>query len=246
MKNKQFHYFSAMKRIYLSLLLVCLSLSGFSNSFYFAWDGIGFATRYNYDLGMSYGAYYYRGVARGLGLGTYEFYQTFNTYYSREVGASTGQSIRAKVQYRFFSPMIVVQLGPRGQSQMYFTGGIGELQSGAEAIQNKWSSTTWSGERYDSTIDFSDNLSKYVVRMGFGFTQFMRLGGNFHLFVNEDFGFLANPIADVSTRQFAGAKTNANQFFMPTYFSIRAGVGLITWSKKKKHPWRIYPGKEED
>ena len=65
-----------MKKILFTLLTTLCFLSGYSNSFYFAWDGFGVATKYNYDLGFSYGAYYYRGVARGLALGTYEFYQT--------------------------------------------------------------------------------------------------------------------------------------------------------------------------
>ncbi|GAA4463503.1 hypothetical protein GCM10023093_12100 [Nemorincola caseinilytica] len=235
-----------MKRILL-IALVCLGFfQGHSNSFYFAWDGIGFTTRYNYDIGTSYGAYYYRGVARGLGLGTYEFYQNFNMYYSREVGATAGHTLRSQIQYRFFSPMIVVQLKPSGQSQMYFTGGIGELQSNSVALHNKWSSAPWSSEQYDSTIDLSSKLNKYVVRMGFGFTQFQKLGGMFQMFINEDFGFLANPMADVADPSFAGIKTNTARFYTPAYVSIRIGIGLITHSKGKRYPWRIYPGKYEE
>lgn len=234
-----------MKRFLLSVITILCCTQAHSNSFYFAWDGFGISTKNNYDLGYSYGAYYYRGVARGFGLGTYEFYQTYNLYYSREMAATTGQSIRAVVQYRIFSPMIVAQLGYKGQSQIYFTGGIGELQSGAEATHEKWSRAPWATEKYDVKDDFSDDLSKYIVRMGFGLTQFQKLGGNFHIFVNEDFGFLATPMADLSTRRFAGAKTNVSQFFMPTYVSLRVGIGLITHSKEKRYPWRIYAGKEE-
>lgn len=235
-----------MKRILLIILTSFCFSQGYSNSFYFGWDGIGFSTKYNYDLGMSYGAYYYRGVARGLGLGTYEFYQTFNMYYSREVGATVGHALRSQIQYRFFSPMIVVQLKSSGQSQMYFTGGIGELQSNSVAIHEKWSHATWAGNTYDSSIDLSTKLNKYVVRMGFGFTQFQRLGGIFNMFINEDFGFVANPMTDPSNISFAGVKTNTAQFYMPTYVSLRIGIGLITHSKNARYPWRIYPGKYEE
>lgn len=232
-----------MKKILFTLLTTLCFLSGYSNSFYFAWDGFGVATKYNYDLGFSYGAYYYRGVARGLALGTYEFYQTYNQYYSREMGNTMGQSIRTKVQYRIFSPMVVLQLCPSGQAQMYFTGGIGELQSGAEATHEKWSRTSWNGDTYNATEDFSEDLNKYIVRMGFGFTQFQKIGGIFHLFVNEDFGFLANSMTDLSTGRFAGMRANPGQFFTPTYVSLRVGLGLITHSKNKIDPWQIYAGR---
>jgi hypothetical protein len=234
-----------MKNISIFTLLCLLSVSTFANSFYFAWSGVGVSTRFNYNIGSSYGAYYYRGVANGLGLGTYEFYQTFNTYYSREERSAVGQSVRMAVQYRFFSPMIVVQMEPTGQLQMYFTGGIGELQSGGEATQKKWSRPAWAPETYDSTIDLTNILSKYTVRMGFGFTQFALLGRNFHMFVNEDFGFMATPVADASGGQFAGLRTNPANILMPGYVSLRIGVGLITHSKDKRHPWRLYAGKED-
>lgn len=234
-----------MKRILLSLAVLVAGITAQANSFYFAWDGIGVATKFNYNIGSSYGAYYYRGVANGLGLGTYEFYQTFNTYYSREERATVGQSIRTMVQYRFFSPMVVLQLERTGQFQMYFTGGIGQLQNGGEAVQKKWSRAAWAPQTYDSTIDFTKLLSKYTTRLGFGFTQFALLGRNFHMFVNEDFGFMATPIADASGGQFAGLRTNPANILMPSYASIRIGIGLITHSKDKRYPWRVYAGKED-
>jgi hypothetical protein len=244
-KNNLFYYFSHMKRLLLiSLVLFSYFISN-ANSFYFAWNGFGMASRYNYDLGMSYGAYYYRGVAKGLGLGTLEFYQNINTYYSRETRSTVGSSLRTDLTYRFFSPMIVLQTGYTGQSQIYFTGGVGELQSGGEATFSKWSRVPWSasGEVYDNTIDLTEKLNKYVFRLGFGLTQFTKLGGNFHMFVNEDVGFLIQPLADMSGREFADVKTNVAQYFQPTYISIRIGIGLITHSKHMRHPWQIYAGK---
>jgi hypothetical protein len=237
-----------MKKLLLILLISLFAQQSYSNSFYFGWDGFGMATRNNFNMAMSYGAYYYSGIAFGTGLGATEFYQRYNTYYSRENRSTVGGSLRADVTYRFFSPMVVFQLSHSGQSQVYFTGGIGELQSGGEAIYNKWSRAPWSnkGEVYDSTIDFTPELNKYIFRIGFGFTQFMRLGGNFHMFINEDAGVLATPISDVSGRQYSDLKTNAAQFFQPTYISIRVGIGLITHSKELEHPWQIYPGKPND
>ncbi len=234
-----------MKRILLVLLMLAGLNTANANSFYFAWNGFGMANRYNYDLGMSYGAYYYRGITKGLALGTLEFYQTMNLYYGREVKSIVGSSLRTDITYRFFSPMIVLQTGHTGQSQVYFTGGVGELQSGGEATFSKWSRVPWSGPAgvYDSTIDFTEKLNKYVFRLGFGLAQYVRLGGNFHMFVNEDAGFLIRPMADMSGREFVAVKTNVAQFFQPTYLSLRIGIGLITHSKNQRYPSRIYAGK---
>ncbi len=237
-----------MKRLLLTSLVVLCSLQGFTNSFYFAWNGFGLASRYNYDMGMAYGAYYYRGITKGLGLGTLEFYQNVNMYYSRETRSTMGSSLRTDITYRFFSPMIVVQASRSGQSQVYVTGGIGELQSGGEATFNKWSKVPWNttGEVYDSTIDFTPTLNKYVFRLGLGLTQFVKLGGIFHMFVNEDVGFIIQPLADLSGRQYAAVKTNVAQYFQPTYISLRIGFGIITKSKNNPYPCRLYVGDPDE
>jgi len=197
-------------------------------------------------MAYCYGAYYYRGITDGLALGTLEFYQKFQLNYAGERNATVGSALSTNITYRFFSPMIVFQLVPTGQFQIYTTAGIGELQSGGAATLSKWSHASNYGQGvYDSTIDISKKLNKYVFRLGFGFTQFARIGGNFHLFLGEDLGFLIMPMADVSSRDFAAVKTNTSYFFQPTYFSIRAGIGLITHSKYRAAPWRLHAGADE-
>lgn len=232
-----------MKKFLLALLVTLAAVSGYANSFYFAWNGYGLANRYNYGLGSSYGAFYYRGIARGVAVGTLDFYQQFNIYYAKEEGNTIGGKVRINGSYHFFSPMVVMQLSRTGKSQVYCTAGIGQKQDGIEIIHDKWNRTDWSGTPvYDSSMDLSKNANKYVFRLGFGFAQYFPLGGNFHAFISEDAGFMISPIADLATGQFTGLKTNPAHLLQPGFISIRAGIGLITHSKTKLHPCRIYPG----
>ncbi len=232
-----------MKRVLL-LIGACLCvLQGFSNNFYFAWDGYGVATKNNFNLGKSYGAIYFHGVGYGTGLGALEFYQQFSTYYSRERMGNTGSTLQTDVQYRFFCPAAVFQLDPkRGQVQLYVDGGIGELQSNSTVTYNHWSKSAWGpdGKILNESNDVSAELKKYVTRLGFGLTQFQKIGGNFSFFVNEDMGFLTTPMVDVSDGRYNHVKTNVAQYFKPTYFSLRVGIVFIPKSKDDERPWIIY------
>jgi hypothetical protein len=145
--------------------------------------------------------------------------------------------------------MAVFQLDHPGNIQIYTTGGIGELQGGSTLTLNKWSNVGWAtpqGDVYNNEIDATPLMNKYVFRLGFGFVQFMRLGGNFHFFVNEDFGFLTSPIADVEEPEFKGVKTNVSQYLKPSYISLRAGICFIPKSKHRRNPYMIIAGKNED
>ncbi|MES2704692.1 MAG: hypothetical protein V4649_18775 [Bacteroidota bacterium] len=230
-----------MKRLAIATLLVLCSLSARPNNFYFGWDGIGFTTRHNFDYSYSYGAYYYHGIGNGIALGTMEFYQQFNMYYDKERTRVAGGSLRMNCYYYMFSPMVVFQLGNSGQTQAYCTGGIGQLKSGTAEL-HKWSKIPWqtSSATYDSTIDYSKSLNPFIYRLGIGLTQFYRLGGNFHLFINEDMGFIISPMSDLADENYKMLKGNMAQFFQPTYISLRLGIAYISKSKNQKYPYRIF------
>ena len=141
--------------------------------------------------------------------------------------------------YYFVAPMVVFQLNKSGSTQCYVTGGVGEFNGGISTL-NKWSRKSWAPNgMFDSSIDESTNFSSYVLRAGFGFTEFYHLGGNFHLFFNQDFGFLVSPIMS-SDNNTQALKGNMNQFFEPSYFSLRVGIVLITHSRDSDTPYRIY------
>lgn len=232
-----------MKRIVLIALISFFAQKGSADSFSCAWDGIGIASRNNYDMAYSYGAYYYIGIARGLGLGAQEIYQKYNMYYDDERYRRAGASVRMNCTYYIFSPMFVFQLTESGQHQCYFTGGIGQLKGGTVTLR-KWSDIPSTGVKYDSTIDQADNLSKMIYRLGIGFSHFYYLGGNFHLFINEDMGFVTSNISDVANPSYGQVKGNMSQFFKPTYFTLRIGISYISHSKDRDNKWRLYAGSE--
>ena len=229
-----------MKKTLLIILLSLISCAGYCDTYYFAWDGVGFCPKYNYNLGQCWGSYQYKGVTNGLGTGIQEIFQQFNLYYDKERSSTVGSSLRINTLYRFYSPMVVFQLNKSGSSQCYITGGVGQLQSGLVTLK-KWSRNSWSqaGETYDSTVDQTINVNAYVIRAGLGFTQFYRLGGNFHLFLNEDMGFLVSPILPTDNNTMA-LKGNTLQLLQPSYFSFRIGVAFITHSRDSDTPYRIY------
>ena len=106
--------------------------------------------------------------------------------------------------------------------------------------QHKWSSTAWSttGSPYDSTIDRSDAVNTMVLRFGLGFAEFYPLGGNFHLFFNQDFGFNMTPMLNTSDKYFE-AGTNQVPTVRPIMFSLRFGIAFITHSRDNEQPYRI-------
>ena len=236
-----------MKRLILITLLVISALNGRSNNFYFAWDGAGFTTRNNFDYSYSYGAYYYHGIGRGIGLGTMEFYQQFNMYYDKERTSVEGTSFRLNCYYYMLSPMVVFQLNKSGKSQAFVTGGIGQFKSGTAEL-HKWSKIPWQDSlayHYDSIVDYTKMMNQYVFRLGLGLTQFYPLGGNFHLFISEDVGFIISPMSDLSDANYKAIKGNTSQFFQPTYISLRLGVAYISKSKEQRHPYRIWAKKTD-
>ena len=229
-----------MKKTLILILLSIASRNSFADTYYFAWDGIGISTRHNYNAAQSYGSYQYKGIANGLATGSMEIFQQYNISYDQERGASSGTGVRYNVQFRFISPMVVTQLSKSGNVQFYMTAGAGDLQSGTATV-HKWSRLSWSqGGVYDSTLDKSGDVNAYAIRLGFGFTEFYPLGGNFHLFFNQDFGWVVTPLFDITDNAYNGMKTNVPHLFEPNTISLRIGIAFITHSRNSKTPYKIY------
>ena len=230
-----------MKKTLILILISIISFNAFADTYYFAWDGIGVAAKHNWNTAYSYGSYQYKGIANGLGTGGMEIYQTYNINYDQEKNNTVGTAMRYKVLYRFVSPMVAFQMSKSGNLQCYVTGGVGDLQSGTATV-HKWSHVPWSqaGAAYDSSIDQSATVNSYAIRLGFGFVQFFPLGGNFHMFMNEDFGWIATPLFDVTDPAYSGMRTNTAHLFEPAYFSFRIGIAFITHSRDAKNPYKIY------
>lgn len=230
-----------MKKAILLILILTAGMTSYADTYYFGWDGVGIATRYNYNIGYSYGSYQYKGIANGLAIGAMEIYQQYSVYYDREQMNAVGTSVKYDMMYKFVAPMVVFQLTKSGQTQCYVDVGYGEIQSGTME-SHKWSRYSWSqaGAVYDQTNDETSNINGAAFRFGLGLTQFYKLGGNFHLFINEDVGWLLSPLADITKPDFGGIKTNTWNLFQPTYISLRIGIAFITHSRNSDTPYKIY------
>ncbi len=229
-----------MKRIVLLTLISFYAIAGYSNSFSCAWDSYGIATRYNYNVGYSYGTNYYRGVGDGVAIGLQDIVQQFSLNYTKENGNIKGNAMSINCNYEFFCPSVTFQLDKSGRSQAYVCAGVGYLYGGVTSL-HKWNNSNYyNNPSYDSTLNQFNTFNLLTYRIGVGFTQYYALGGNFHLFLSEDAGFIPTPLANVSDPSYADFKTNVAQLLQPTYISIRIGVSYISHSKGNTNPYKIY------
>ena len=230
----------ASKYFVLTIFLTLSAYSGFSRSFIDLWGGAGLSLYDNYNIGISYGLNYYGAVSNGVGLGISVASQSFNLIYDRENNSKFGGTITNASQYYFISPMIVVHLSRTGNFQGYVNGGVGMLGSGKTTI-NKWNTAVWPvGAAYDSSNTLkSGDFETMTYRIGVGLIQYCSLGGNFHLYVNEDVGIVPIPFSKTPSSEYSGFSGNVNQIFTPTYVSIRLGLAYISKSRNCRTPGRI-------
>ncbi len=233
-----------MKRTLLVAFLSFLSLSGFSqstiwgyNSFVGIYGGIGLAAAHNYDIGISGGFEYVKGIAAykhggtRFGLGADVFYQSFSLLYDREQDGArhgfgnAGAMVRHKSAYIFLTPKFDVGIGEHQNVHTYITAGVGFKMSGYDSLR-KWdhSYTTSGVGNYDSSLDMSKNIKSMPLRFGFGFKEFIYLGSHWRFTITQDFSFLGSSItgtgglSDPSRTKYTPLSLN------PFYFSLQIGI----------------------
>jgi len=235
-----------MKRTLLVAFLSFLTLAGYAqvttihgtNTFIGIYGGVGVATRNNYDIGISGGFEFEKGIASKqsgdsrLGIGANLFYQSFSLLYDREQYDSrhglgnAGVMDRVKAAYIFITPKFDVGIGRHQNTHGYITVGAGFKMSGFDTLR-KWDHSLGNPGvgNYDSTLDMSKNLKSMALRFGAGFKEYIYLGNHWRFTITEDFGFLASPItstgspADPSRTQYSPPKG-----LNPVYLSIQIGI----------------------
>ncbi len=210
-----------MKKSLLIAVLLSASLQGFSQTFIQLWSGAGLCTSGNYDMGLSSGLSFFKGVAWRTGVGAQIFMQGYNIYYDTEVGNPVGSSLRNKSNYVFIAPMIDFHLRQNGHTHVYLNAGVG-FNMGAQDSLRRWSYTP---NGYDSTVGSADSVSKMVVRIGMGMTHYIGGTGRFRISVSEDVGFLATRLSKTTDPTDVRLYNNASQFYKPLYISLRLGIG---------------------
>lgn len=217
-----------MKRIFITLLLIVGSMPVFANTFVQLWGGAGVAGRYNYDLGLSSGVNFYTAAGFRMGVGFSAFTQQYNIYYSKELQANRGGSIRYQSTYAFFSPMIDYHLRGHGYTHIYFNAGAGFKMSATDSL-HKWSKV---GAIYDSTLSDPANINSMVIRIGMGMSHFFPFKHKkMYLTIGEDVGFLANKISETTDKTNRLLDGNTSRIYKPMYISVRLGLG---WNFSRK------------
>jgi hypothetical protein len=222
-----------MKKILLALILSISVFKGYSqkNTIVGIFAGGGIATTNNYDVSLSGGLDYAKGLNLRTFIGAEVFYQQYSLLYDNEARSAKkatgydGEILRHTSAYVFFAPKIRFCAGRKQNAHFYFNAGIGMNMGGYDSLR-RWNtvSTPNGYKRMDTTIDQSENINSMVLRVGLGWTQYIYMGSHWRFSFTTDFGFLPGSLtktsdyADVSRTSYSPSKLN------PTYMSIRIGI----------------------
>ncbi len=222
-----------MKSILLALLLSFTLFKGYSqkNTIAGIYAGGGIATTNNFDVALSGGLDYAKGLNLRTFLGAEVFYQQFSLLYDNEARSARGGSgfagemLRHTSAYIFIAPKLRYCAGRHQNAHFYVDAGLGMNMGGYDSL-HRWNSvSTPNGYvRMDTTVDQSENIKSMVLRFGAGWTQYIYLGNHWRFTFTTDFGFLPGSLtetsnfADVTRSSYSPGKLN------PTYVSVRIGI----------------------
>jgi hypothetical protein len=222
-----------MKPILLALILSFSAFKGYSqkNTIVGVFAGGGIAATSNYNVALSGGLDYARGLNLRSFIGLELFYQQFSLLYDKEKNGakhatgSEGEIISHRSAYIFLAPKFRFCLGSKQNNHFYLSAGIGMNMGGYDSLRRFNSlSTPYGFVRSDTTVDMSKNINSMVMRIGVGCTQYLPIGNHWRFTITEDFGFLPGSLTktgdyeDVTRSSYSPGKLN------PGYISIRIGI----------------------
>jgi hypothetical protein len=222
-----------MKRILFIILLSCIvtGASAQTNSFIGVYGGGGLAATHNYDVALSGGFEFMKGLFNRTWLGVTAFYQSYGMIYDNEANGlkngtgSAGVTVLNKSAYIFLAPKLTHDVGRNGFLKFYVNGGVGFNMGGTETMR-KWDNTYGSSTgNYDSLLTTTTNINKMVVRFGLGFTENINMGKKWWFTVTEDFGFLPSSLSKTSDVNYVSRTSYSPSKLGPAYFSLQIGVG---------------------
>ncbi len=223
-----------MKSIALLFFLTVCSFLGFaqdgSNTIITLYGGGGLATSNNYDVAISGGIAFHKGLVYRTGIGVALFYQGYSILSDKEAYGVTGGTGNAgmvvynKSSYVFVCPRFYHGIGKGETFKFFLGGGVGFNMGGTETMRKWDKSHGASVGNYDSTITTTANINKMVFRVGFGFEEHIHLGGKWWMTVIEDFGFLGNPISKTGDVDYASRTFYSPAPMKPGYISLQLGI----------------------
>jgi hypothetical protein len=221
-----------MKRITLIAFLSFLAIQSYAqtNTVIGIYGGAGLSSSYNYNVGISGGLDFLKGIGERTCLGATLFYQGYNFLYDREAyGAKNGTgnagvTVLNQSGYIFLAPKLSHGLGRGEFWKFYVDAGPGFNMSGKETMR-KWDNSNGSNPgNYDSTITTTKNINSLVLRLGVGLTEYIHMQGKWWFTVTEDFGCLASELSKTGDVDNGSRTQYSPNRLSPNYFSIQIGI----------------------
>lgn len=194
------------------------------------YGGGGLATSHNYDVAISAGLDFNKGVGYRTGLGFALFLQQISVYYNEEdhgakdYTADAGTTVLHQSSYIFFAPKFFHSLGKERLCKFYVNAGPGFRMSGTETMRKWDQSHGYAPGNYDSTINTTANIKSMVFRIGVGFTEYLHMGGKWWFTFTEDLGFLPSTVSTTSDIDFPSRTKYTPTSINPGYISVQIGI----------------------
>lgn len=228
-----------MKRIVLIALLSLYAIHGFSQSrsVLGVYGGAGIATNFNYDVSMSGGLNFMKGINSRMMIGAVVHYQQFSLYYDREQGQATngngnaGVTLRHKSADLFVAPKFEYCAGRYRNIHIYVDAGIGFNMGGFDSL-HKWDHSYYATGvgNYDSSLDLSSNINKMLVRVGMGVTEYLYISRRWCFTFTQDIGFIPGGGLTKTGDYNAPARTPYSPGrFNPTVISLQIGISRVKY-----------------
>ncbi len=197
------------------------------------YGGAGIAKTNNYDVGISGGIDFYKGIAKGIEFGGTVLYQGYSLYYDRETQllkngeGYEGVTVRNKSNYVFLCPKLNYFLDHKGQIYAYVTAGAGFNMGGTETL-HKWDNShntpLTANQNFDSTINTSSNITKMLFRFSFGLSEYFYYGKRLHFLFRQDVGFLSTNLSSTANADNPSRTAYSPNNLSPVYFSFQIGI----------------------
>jgi hypothetical protein len=223
-----------MKRISLITFLSFFFMPAFSqtSTFIGVYGGGGLTTTYNYDIALSGGVDFIKGLSHNgrIGLGFNAFYQTISMAYDNEAYrekngiGNAGVMLLNQSSFIVFAPKFDYGIGKKQNIHFYVNAGIAYNMSGTETMR-KWDKSNGAGlGNYDSVINTTPNINKMGLHVGIGFTEYLYTSKHWRFTVTEDFGFINKSLSTTSDFDNPSRTPFSPHDLKPGCFSLQIGL----------------------
>ena len=224
-----------MKRIILIAFISFFAIQGYAQprTFIGVYGGGGLSLTNNYDVSVSGGIDFLRGIKNRVNWGFKLFYQGYGMGYDNEAyGAkrgigNAGAMVLNKSSYVFIAPKIDVGIRRQENIHFYVDAGVGFKMSGTETLR-KWDRSYGAAYgNYDSTINTTPNITSMVLRVGVGLIEYLYTSKHWRFTFTEDFGFIPQNISTTPNYDNPSRTPYTPRSLNPQVFSLQIGLTHI-------------------